>query len=110
MFEILENDNIHLNKILESRNKMKKSILVIDEVDCCDMCKLGFNNECSGEFECFMEPTKHIENPEGEKPDWCPLRKLPEPRGEEFGQTVINTARTKGLNTCLYNIMGSSDN
>ncbi len=57
---------------------MEKSILVIDEMNCCDMCKLGFENECSGEFECFMEPTKHIENPEGEKPDWCPLRKLPD--------------------------------
>lgn len=86
---------------------MEKSILVIDEMNCCDMCKLGFENECSGEFECFMEPTKHIENPEGEKPDWCPLREIPEPKSEEFGQTIIASARAEGWNACLNAITGT---
>ena len=50
-----------------------KGIIVVDVPECCDMCKMGFNNECSDEFECFMEPTKRLKNPESEKPDWCPI-------------------------------------
>lgn len=85
---------------------MKKSILVIDEADCCNMCKLGFDNECSDEFECFMEPSKHIENPEGEKPDWCPLRELPEHKsGTDYLDEVFqHPAFDCGWNACLNKI------
>ena len=55
---------------------MNKGIIVMDIPKCCDMCKMGFNNECSDRFECFMEPTKILENPESERPDWCPIKPM----------------------------------
>lgn len=60
-----------------------KGIIVVDIPECCDMCKMGFNNECSDEFECFMEPTKRLKNPESEKPDWCPIKPIPQRKDYE---------------------------
>ena len=57
---------------------MKKVLLILDMPENCDMCELGFDNEYSDEYECFMEPTKHLESPWAMKPDWCPLHQLPD--------------------------------
>lgn len=85
---------------LERRYEMKKKILLIDDAECCDKCKLGFNNEYSDKFECFMEPKKHIENPKGEKPDWCPLHPLPKKdSGLKLREYTIGYA--DGWNACI---------
>lgn len=38
------------------------------------------------------------------RPKTCPLRMLPEPKSEEFGQTIISSARAEGWNNCLHTI------
>ena len=78
-----------------------KGIIVVDVPECCDMCKMGFNNECSDEFECFMEPTKRLKNPESEKPDWCPIKipkKIP-------GEIRYQNEYEKGWNSCIDEIL-----
>ncbi len=60
---------------------MNKGIIVVDVVKSCDMCKMGFQNEYYDRFECFLEPDKKLENPEECRPDWCPIRPMPEKKG-----------------------------
>lgn len=43
------------------------------------------------------------------KPDWCPLQDLPEPKSEEFGQTVINAAKAEGWNAFLNAITNKKE-
>ena len=50
-----------------------KGIIVVDVPECCDKCKIGFNNECSDMFECFLNPTMKLKDLEKTKPDWCPI-------------------------------------
>lgn len=86
-----------------------KAALIIDIPRCCSDCILGYENEYAIEFECFAEPHKHLEEPDCKRPDWCPLRELPEKHnidatqvGEEWA--VFN----KGWNACIDEIMKQS--
>lgn len=88
---------------------MSKSILIIDTPECCDMCKLGFNDEYCDEFECFLEPTRRLANPEGEKPDWCPLNEVPHEVDENETYTDAEYYRAQGYNACIDEILKESD-
>lgn len=87
-----------------------KGIIVVDIPECCDMCKMGFNNECSDEFECFMEPNKELKNPESEKPDWCPIREIPTTLEEIKSPHSMSDYQRKGFssgwNSCIDAIIG----
>lgn len=59
---------------------MSKSILVIDTpIQVCQKCKLCYECE-DNDYMCAAEG-KII--PDGEKPDWCPIRDLPEKKEEK---------------------------
>lgn len=79
-----------------------KGIIIVDVPECCGTCKMGFNNECSDEFECFMEPTKRLENPESEKPDWCPVKPI---LGRKAEETKYQNEYEKGWNSCIDEIL-----
>ena len=55
---------------------MAKAVLVMDMPEqTCQMCTLCYETENDDEYLCCA--TGKI-LPDGEKPDWCPLRELPE--------------------------------
>lgn len=86
---------------------MAKAILVMDEKpEDCTMCK--FWN--SKDDECYATGIEELSlNSEEAKPDWCPLRELPEKKEElsvekyEFGG--LGKAFVSGWNACLDEIL-----
>ena len=83
---------------------MGKSILILDTPERCGDCPF-MDGGCIDEY-CSAHGGDCIDIPDvtGGKPEWCPLRPLPEPKSEEFGQTIIASARAEGWNNFLYTI------
>lgn len=54
-----------------------KGVIVVNMPDKCSNCKMGFVNEYYDQFECYFKPGQEI-NPDVDKPDWCPIRPMPE--------------------------------
>lgn len=86
-----------------------KAIMIVDMPENCAKCDYLAENY-DGDNICALksedEHYKIIENVD-RKPDWCPLRELPEAKSEEFGQTIVNSARAEGWNACLREITGN---
>lgn len=85
---------------------MAKEILVMDMPEqVCQKCTLCYETE-DDEYMCCAEG-KLL--PDGEKPDWCPLRELPEkkdrnsPERVEYGN--FGTGYIAGFNDCLDKIL-----
>ena len=91
---------------------MAKAVLVMDMPEqVCQKCTLCYETANDGEYLCCAAG-KLL--PDGEKPDWCPLRELPE-RKEEFelreckgslkGTWKVPLIENKGFNSCLDEIL-----
>lgn len=82
---------------------MSKSILVIDTPENCGKCPcfLEVSTDCCGVNR------KDIDG--HSKPDWCPLRDLPERKDMEPGKTVIRAAQHEGWNMCIDEILKGGD-
>lgn len=86
---------------------MSKGIIVIDIPETCDKCKMGFDNECSGMFECFLSPTRELDNSEKQKPDWCPIQSVPDKlSGDSEPYDEYDTGYCTGWDSCLEKILG----
>lgn len=78
---------------------MSKSILVIDTPEYCGKCP------------CFLEVATDCCGLNGKdidshgKPDWCPLRDLPEERNENNTYTDCEYYRAQGFNACIDEIL-----
>ena len=97
---------------------MNKSILVIDTPERCLDCTLGNSEESDGEevycnvLQCvtyqkgFYEDEEEEEPYNSKKPDWCPLKDVPEKKsipngfmiGEMYGEDI-------GWNNCIDEIL-----
>ena len=84
---------------------MGKSILVIDMPECCAKCPLKsqmYDNQyiCQGNHRRMVIPGNK------NKPDWCPLRDLPEK--EDCKNYLDNDAEVycNGWNSCIDKIWG----
>lgn len=88
---------------------MDKGIILVNMPDdCCD-CRMGFINEYYDQMECYFKPGTEIK-PDGERPDWCPIKKLPV-RLEEINcpHSMSDYQRkgfARGYNACLEKIEG----
>lgn len=91
---------------------MAKAVLVMDMPEqVCQKCILCYETENDDEYLCCATG-KLL--PGGEKPDWCPLRELPEKK-EEFelreckgsvkGTWKVPLIENKGFNACLDEIL-----
>lgn len=96
---------------------MAKAVLVMDNPEDCTMCK--FWN--SKDDECYATGVEKFSlNSEEAKPDWCPLRELPEKKESDsflieavkndcFDGTDSDTAyfngKDAGWNACLDEIL-----
>lgn len=92
---------------------MAKAVLVMDMPEqVCQKCTLCYETENDDEYLCCATG-KFL--PDGEKPDWCPIRELPEKK-EEFelreyegtteGVWEVQSLENKGFNACLDEILG----
>lgn len=78
---------------------MSKSILVIDTPDYCINCPCHFA-EMSGQVWCGKENKELLSDDiETFKPDWCPLRDLP----EKYEPVSMNFEH--GFNACIDEIL-----
>ena len=94
---------------------MTKAILVMDMPESCFGCSFWHINRNGGEDCCqALEVSRVVNSETYEKPDWCPLRELPEKK-EEFelrkckgsvkGTWKVPLIENKGFNACLDEIL-----
>lgn len=88
---------------------MPKAVLVMNMPESCFGCNFMYCDEESDTETCqAMETARDIDLIE-DRPDWCPLRELPERKEElpvekyEFGG--LGKAFTSGWNACLDKIL-----
>ena len=91
---------------------MKKAVLVMDMPSSCmeclfcrglNVCRLKQCLEKDGVLSVFTVDNQILNN---SKPDWCPLRELPEKRSTEYNP-ARNPYTTEGYNTCIDEILGN---
>ena len=89
--------------------EMSKAILVIDMPNSCIECPCSDfdkQNVCQILVRPIDDETEGLDS----KPDWCPLKEVPEKHEElsieeyEFGK--LGLAFTQGWNACLKKILG----
>ena len=82
---------------------MAKAVLVMDIPEqVCQKCTLCYDTENDDEYLCCA--TRKLV-PDGEKPDWCPLRELSEKKGGDKWQDEISDSYNAGWNACIEEII-----
>lgn len=84
---------------------MAKAVLIMDMPEqVCQKCILCYETENEDEYLCCAAG-KLV--PDGEKPEWCPLRELPEkiPDLEHGYESVEKSIIRIGWNACLDKIL-----
>lgn len=79
---------------------MSKSVLVIDTPENCNSCDL-----CGGTFHVFCEVNHRDIEDFSVKPDWCPLKPLPEKMTGVASTDHWNSIKV-GWNGCIDEITG----
>lgn len=84
---------------------MAKAVLVMDMPECCVDCCCGYFERYTKELNLVCGATGEDANNVG-KPDWCPLRELPEHKrtigtDSESNRILMNV----GYNACLDEIL-----
>ena len=90
---------------------MSKAILVIDMPKCCDECNLHYERDCADYCSIGNE---YIDiNVSKRKPDWCPLKEVPEKKEREIVQETYNGGYSHGIvygwNACIDKILKGSE-
>ena len=85
---------------------MSKAILVMDMPNSCRECDLrviGSCNFCTGAGGRKIDQMKIINN--DIKPDWCPLREVPQKKEEMVHTSIFEICEKKGFNDCIDEIL-----
>lgn len=90
---------------------MSKAILVIENPSLCLCCPIARWNDAKGPFECFHFGKKvTYDEFYNKRPDWCPLRELPEYK-EENHTSDYSDIKNEGYNACIEEILkGAEEN
>lgn len=88
---------------------MAKAVLVMDMPECCADCACSYFERDSKELNLICGATGEDANNVG-KPDWCPLRELPEretgmPDADDLGEEYVH-GTVDGWNAYLEKITG----
>lgn len=83
---------------------MSKSVLVLDTPKYCASCALR-----SGMLHPFCRVNIRDITDLSIRPDWCPLKPLPEEKEEEYWRSKLSLAWIRGWNTCISKITGGED-
>lgn len=92
---------------------MAKAALIMDMPESCFGCNLCHINSSGGEDSCqAYEVAKPVDSDTYEKPDWCPLRELPEkiPEMKSGYESISKTVLRVGWNACLDEILKEPQN
>lgn len=82
---------------------MAKAVLVMDmPIPVCQKCTLCHETPNDGYMCCATGKIL----PDGEKPDWCPLRELPEKKETNYYMNNKEKGIVDGWNVCLEKITG----
>lgn len=91
---------------------MNKSILLIDTPENCASCQMeniNLYDMSKGIVYCQLNKKQEIswENAKNGKPDWCPLKNVPEKRPEPHftSETAYLLGVDKGWNNCIDEIL-----
>lgn len=94
---------------------MAKAVLVMDMPESCFGCNFCHINSNGEEDRCqALEVSRAVNSETYEKPDWCPLRELPEKKEEvellecEGSMEMVwefPSLKNKGFNACLDEIL-----
>ena len=93
---------------------MRKSVLVMNTPENCLDCRFCYELDEGVEACCSISDDdkdailmKKIDCEYGYcqgKPDWCPLKPLPEEKEEEYWRSKLSLAWIRGWNTCISKI------
>ncbi len=83
---------------------MSKAVLVMDMPDSCLICPF-----CNEDVACLAMDNSSIDvDVVQEKPDWCPIRQMPEKKQEEVPVAYTHFgAYNDGCNACIDAIIGN---
>ena len=85
---------------------MAKAVLIMDMPEqVCQKCTLCYETENDDEYLCCATG-KLV--PDGKKPDWCPLRELPEENYNNNECDEYLDGYDTGWNACLKEIAGNT--
>lgn len=97
---------------------MRKSVLVMNTPENCLDCRFCYELDEGVEACCSIsdddEDTSLMKKIDCEygycqgKPDWCPLKPLPEEKEEEYWRSKLSLAWIRGWNTCISKIKGGN--
>lgn len=92
---------------------MSKAVLVMDMPESCFGCNFLYCKADAGTDSCqAMEVSRIVDSETYERPDWCPLRELPE-KMKVFGKYPqpdrIEPSYKAGWNACLDEILKGCD-
>lgn len=96
---------------------MSKSVLVIDTPETCIDCifcqeyrtknrEYAYCYVTNGDSENDMKLIDCIYGYRQSKPDWCPLKPLPEEKEERDWRSKLSLEWVRGWNTCISKITG----
>ena len=90
---------------------MRKSVLVMKTPEKCLDCNLCVL-DMDGSISCYYNKREICSNvgENNSRPEWCPLRELPEEDHENHYPGELEDGYTDGWNDCLREIMGGSNN
>ena len=95
---------------------MAKGIIVLDMPERCIECQFcknyirvphSFGKETTREIHCACLNNKVLkEIPENGKPDWCPIKEIPEKKEIKDAVNMTSLGWIEGFNACLDEIEG----
>ena len=90
---------------------MKKAVLLMNVPEKCLDCNLCVL-DMDGSISCYYNKREICSNvgENNSRPEWCPLRELPEEDHENHYLDEWEDGYTDGWNDCLREIMGGSNN
>lgn len=91
-----------------------KGIIVVDIPECCDKCRFSseaFDSDLFEEGECYctLKSQSVDEIKEGYKPDWCPIKQIPEKMDTDACSAQSRCIAT-GYNHCIDKILKGAEN
>ena len=84
---------------------MNKSVLVIDTPKSCKECSMRL----SGALNEWCWVLKHGLDDIESKPEWCPLKPLPEKKECDMWRGLSRDIEALGYNKCLDEILGETE-
>lgn len=83
---------------------MSKAVLVMDMPSSCEECHLlSVGRYCKGKEAPNVAVDSHLDK---SKPDWCPLKPMPEKKEDNSANTESFACFKLGYNACIDELLG----